>query len=139
MPDGLQGKRILVVEDERVIAETLMKILSAAGYDARASHSAEDALAMLEEAAWSPDFSIIDVSLPGMNGIELAIRFKTEQPNWRLTLFSGQSSTSELLEKAQQDGQHFDVLAKPVHPSELLALICHALSPLSATTTDESS
>jgi DNA-binding NtrC family response regulator len=132
MSEALEKKRILVVEDERVIALSLVKIFSAAGYDAREAHSAEAALAMLEASGWSPGFSLIDVSLPGMNGIDLAIRLKTEHPHWRFTLFSGQISTSNLLEKAKRDGHHFDVVAKPVHPTELLTLICHALPPAKA-------
>jgi DNA-binding NtrC family response regulator len=67
-----------------------------------------------------------------MNGIDLAFRLKTEHPHWRFTLFSGKVSTSDLLEKANLDGHQFDVVAKPVHPTELLTLICHALPPAKA-------
>jgi CheY-like chemotaxis protein len=129
MSETIEKKHILVVEDEWIIVETLVKILSTAGYDAREAHSAEAALAMLEASAWSPDFSLIDVFLPGINGIDLAIWLQTERPNGRITLFSGQASTADLLERAEHGGHHFEILAKPVHPAELLTLICHALSP----------
>jgi len=128
MPDALEGKRILVVEDERTIPDTLVIIFTAAGYDARAVYSAEAALELLRDSTWLPDFSLIDVLLPAMNGIDLAIHLKTAHPDRKLTLFSGQSATMDLLERAKLDGHHFDVLAKPVHPAELLTLICHAVS-----------
>jgi len=123
-----QAKRILVIEDERVIGETLVKIFLAAGYDSRHSGSAEEALAMLEDKLWSPEFALIDVSLPGMNGIDLAIRFRADYPKCHIALFSGESSISNLLERAEQDGYQFRILAKPVHPTDLLELICQALS-----------
>jgi len=56
MPDALEGKRILVVEDERTIADTLEIIFTAAGYDARAVYSAEAALELLRDSPWLPDF-----------------------------------------------------------------------------------
>lgn len=128
MPDALAEKRILIVEDERTIADTLKRIFTNAGYDARAVYSAEAALEFLGDSSWLPDFSLIDVFLPAMNGIDLAIHLQTAHPDRKLTLFSGQSTTMDLLEKAKLDGHQFDVLAKPVHPAELLALICRALS-----------
>jgi DNA-binding NtrC family response regulator len=128
MPDVIERKRILIVEDERAIADTLQKIFITAGYDARVAYAAEAALEFLESSEWIPDFSLIDVLLPAMNGIELAIRLKTAHPDRKFTLFSGQNETVDLLEKAKQDGHHFDVLAKPVPPTELLRLVCYALS-----------
>jgi DNA-binding NtrC family response regulator len=132
MTHALAGKRVLIVEDERTIADTLEKIFTDAGYDTLAVYSAEAALEFLGDSPWSPDFSVIDVLLPTMNGIDLAIHLKTAYPDRKFTLFSGQSETMDLLEKAKLDGHDFDVLAKPIHPAELLTLICHALSPPAA-------
>ena len=72
---------------------------------------------------WPPQFAILDVFLPGMNGIDLAIRLKAELPSCRLTLFSGQASTSDLLEQARQEGHSLEILPKPVHPDELLRIL----------------
>jgi CheY-like chemotaxis protein len=113
--------RVLVVDDERIIADTLVTIFVQAGYEARAVYSAEAALALAE--AWIPDMAILDVYLPGMNGVDLAIRLKAELPDCRMTLFSGQSSTSDLLEKARNNGHALDIISKPVHPAELLSLL----------------
>lgn len=118
-PDG--KARILVIDDEHVIADTLRTIFSKAGMEAKAVYSAEQALALMPE--WDPHMAIIDVHLPGMNGIEFAIRCMAEYPNCRLALFSGYSATAELLDKARQDGFPLDVLAKPVHPADLLRIV----------------
>jgi CheY-like chemotaxis protein len=119
--------RVLIVDDEHVIADTLVTIFSAAGLDAVAVYSAEQALALMPK--WHPHIAIVDVHLPGMNGIDLAIRLKAEHPDCRVTLFSGYASTGDLLEKARLDGHSFEVLAKPVHPTELLSLIARKLAP----------
>ena len=111
-------QKILVVDDERTIAFTLDLIFSASGYETRAAYSAEQALEIIAE--WLPDLAIIDVVLPLMNGIDLAILLTAKCPACRLLLFSGQSQTADLLGEATTKGYTFEILAKPVHPTELL-------------------
>jgi CheY-like chemotaxis protein len=113
-------KRVLIVDDERVITDTLVTIFSQGGYESKGVYSAEQALIAMED--WSPALVIIDVMLPAMNGIDLAIRIKSQLPECHLSLFSGQAATSDLLEMATRNGYRFDVVAKPVHPSELLGM-----------------
>jgi CheY-like chemotaxis protein len=120
--------RVLVVDDEPVIADTLLKIFSKAGYEARAVHSAEEAILLVITAQWVPHFTLVDVHLPGMNGIDLAILLRAECPDCRISLFSGQTSTSALLDAAASEGHFFEVLAKPVHPSDLLNLALNRVS-----------
>jgi CheY-like chemotaxis protein len=122
-----KGRRMLVVDDERVIADTLAQIFRNAGYEAVATYSAEEALGLLTECNWIPDHAILDVHLPGMNGIDLAIRLKAEYPACGLTLFSGESGTAMLVERALEKGHRFEVLPKPIHPLELLRI---ASSPI---------
>jgi hypothetical protein len=57
-----------------------------------------------------------------MNGINLDIHFKAEYPLRNLPLYSGQSSSADLLEVTDAAGHAFEILAKPVHPTALLAL-----------------
>jgi CheY-like chemotaxis protein len=113
-------KRVLIVDDERVITDTLVTIFSQSGYETKGVYSAEQALALLE--GWYPNLVVIDVLLPAMNGIDLAIRMKSQLPECRMSLFSGQAATTDLLEQAKKSGHTFDVVAKPVHPTELLEL-----------------
>jgi DNA-binding NtrC family response regulator len=111
-------QRLLIVDDERVITNSLSTIFSMRGYETRGVYSAEAARALIE--GWPPDLAIVDVVLPGMNGIQFAILLKAEFPNCRLMLFSGQPSASELLEFTNDEGHQFEILAKPVSPELLL-------------------
>ncbi len=111
--------RVLVVDDEQVIADTLAKILDLNGYDASAVYTGTAAV----ESARSlrPDLVISDVIMPDMNGIEAAISIRGFLPSCKILLFSGQAATADLLENARAQGHEFEILAKPVHPSDLLA------------------
>jgi len=64
---------------------------------------------------------ISDVIMANLNGIDAAIRIRALLPEIKILLFSGQATTADLLEKARQDGHEFEILAKPVHPTDLLA------------------
>jgi len=110
-----------VVDDESVIVVTLTAILSYSGFRVTGFHSAEDALRGAE--AGCPDLLITDVAMPGMNGIELAIRFKSLYPSCKILLFSGYLDTAELLSAASLDGHKFPILAKPACPTDLLDAI----------------
>ena len=112
---------VFVVDDEPVIAMTLAVILNMSGFDATGFNDAAAALKAAE--AECPDLLITDVSMPGMNGIELAIRFRSLHPNCKILLFSGHTASGGLLDAAKGRGYHFTILAKPVHPKELLAEI----------------
>jgi CheY-like chemotaxis protein len=111
--------RVLVVDDEQVIADTLAKILDLNGYDASAVYTGTAAV----ESARSlkPDLVISDVIMPDMNGIEAAISIRGFLPSCKILLFSGQAATADLLENARAQGHEFEILAKPVHPSDLPA------------------
>jgi DNA-binding NtrC family response regulator len=120
-----QRKRVLIVDDESVIADSLATIFSNEGYDGRAVYSAEQALQLFSE--WVADLAIIDVRLPGMNGIDLAIRLKEQYPECKVALFAGQAATSDLAASARQIGHSLDILEKPIHPTALLALASRLL------------
>jgi CheY-like chemotaxis protein len=118
--DGPSTKpRVLVVDDERVIADTLAIILNQSGFDASAVYTGTSAVERAKQD--KPDLIISDVIMPDMNGIEAAIRIRQVLPGCKILLFSGQAATADLLEKARQQGHEFEILAKPVHPQDLLA------------------
>ncbi|HEY6349927.1 MAG TPA: response regulator [Candidatus Angelobacter sp.] len=118
--DGQSIKpKVLVVDDERVIADTLTIILNQSGFDAFAVYTGTDAVQRAR--ADKPDLIISDVIMPDMNGIEAAIRIRQILPSCKILLFSGQAATADLLEKARLEGHEFEILAKPVHPQDLLA------------------
>ncbi len=111
--------KVLVVDDERVIADTLAMILNQHGYDALAVYTGAQAVERAREL--HPELIISDVIMPDMNGIEAAISIRKFLPGCKILLFSGQAATADLLEKARAEGHEFEILAKPVHPSDLLA------------------
>ena len=111
-------RRVLILDDEQVIANTLALILNRSGYEARAVYSAEAAVETAREV--SPDFLISDVIMRGMTGLEAAIRIAEMVPRCRIILFSGQASTADLLQEAEAAGHHFELLTKPVHPRTLI-------------------
>jgi CheY-like chemotaxis protein len=110
--------KIIVVDDEPIIADTLVNILEGEGHDALAFSHGESAVkwAMMIR----PDAIISDVIMPGMNGIETAKAILKVLPNCRIILFSGQAASSDLLAKAGAEGYQFEVLAKPINPDVLL-------------------
>lgn len=130
MPGRRGENRILIVEDEKVVADTLGQILSAHGYEIRVTYSAEDAVEVL--SGWLPNLAILDVMLPAMNGIDLAVVLKRDHPECHVLLFSGQPSVESLMQKAKDEGHEFEILAKPVHPTVMLNAISSLLNPAEA-------
>jgi DNA-binding NtrC family response regulator len=119
-------RRILIVDDESAIADTLQMIFHMQRYDARVGYSAEHAAELISN--WEPELAILDVILPEMNGIDLAIVIKENYPKCHVILFSGHMNTSMLLEEAGRKGHSFEVLAKPVMPDLILERASELLS-----------
>lgn len=117
---------ILVVDDEKTIADTLTLILQDAGYTARAAYDGAAALNLSREHA--PDLVITDVLMPGMSGVDLALTTQREFPECRILLFSGQAASVDMLEDARSRGHDFELLAKPVDLDELLQKITKVLA-----------
>jgi CheY-like chemotaxis protein len=118
MPEESAKPKVLVADDEPVIADTLAMILNQSGFEARAVYSGEKALELAH--TFAPEMLISDVIMAGLNGIDAAIRIQAMQPGIKILLFSGQAATADLLEKARARGHEFEILAKPVHPQDLL-------------------
>ena len=118
MPENSSKPKVLVADDERVIADTLAMILNQSGFEARAVYSGEKAVELA--SAFKPDMIISDVIMADLNGIDAAIRIRALLPQVKILLFSGQAATADLLEKARAQGYEFEILAKPVHPQDLL-------------------
>jgi DNA-binding response OmpR family regulator len=117
---------VLVVDDERAIADTLAVILSRSGFTALTAYDGESALELARTVP--PELLLSDVMMgPGMNGIQLAQALVKEVPDCKVLLFSGHAATRDLLDQAQTEGHKFTVLSKPLHPADLLARINQSL------------
>jgi DNA-binding response OmpR family regulator len=109
---------VLVADDERVLAETLVMILNQSGFEARAVCSGDEARKIAREFA--PEILISDVLLADQDGIELAMEISRLLPQTRVLLFTGQHFVDELLRGPRAQGFDFEILNKPVHPKDLV-------------------
>jgi DNA-binding NtrC family response regulator len=115
------SSRVFVVDDEQNVAFTTAAILELNGFEAHYFVNPLDALEAAQTVV--PDLIIADVVMPGITGIDLALKLKQQLPTCKVILFSGQALTKDLLDAAGQQGHNFEVLAKPIHPTDLLARI----------------
>jgi DNA-binding NtrC family response regulator len=117
---------VLVVDDERIIADTLSIILSKSGFSTMTAYDGISALELAKSVP--PQLLISDVVMPGMTGVELAIEMTQMFPACKVLLFSGQAATVDLLEEARKGGHDFTTLTKPVHPTDMLRHISECLA-----------
>ncbi len=118
--------RVLVVEDEPRLRELLQRALVGWGFDAAVVRSGEDALRLTE--ADPADVVVLDLNLPGMDGMELLTRLRARTPGIQAIILTGFAS----LEAARQ-AVHLDVvefLTKPCHLGELEKALDRALRRL---------
>jgi CheY-like chemotaxis protein len=110
--------RVLVVDDQRLIADSLAEILGNEGFEAVAAYDGWEALEVVSR--FRPDWLLSDVLMPRMNGVQLAITIRQNYPKVEILLFSGQAGISEILQECQQRGYRFELVPKPIHPLKLV-------------------
>jgi DNA-binding NtrC family response regulator len=137
MYDASGVRRVLIVDDERVISETLTVILSKHGYATKAACSGEEAVDLAR--VFEPDLLISDVVMSGMTGIEAAYEILSFLPSCKVILFSGLATISKLLPNCHRQTHNFEILAKPVSPDTLLDRISKSLDLLRTHRSDHES
>lgn len=110
--------RIIVADDEKMIASTLAAILNRSGYEAVAVYGGRQAVEKARH--WEPDLFLSDVSMPELGGIQAAIEICTMFPSCRVLLFSGEPGSRLLVQEARCKGHTFEFLEKPIPPLYLL-------------------
>lgn len=111
--------RVLVVDDQKDLADTLAAMLSANGCTAKAVYSGADAVTAAR--TMRPHLLLTDIAMPGLNGLDTAIRIRRFLPTCKVLLISGNAKSVELWQSTRRKGFHFDLLMKPVAPEEMLA------------------
>ncbi|RJP29964.1 MAG: response regulator [Candidatus Omnitrophota bacterium] len=111
--------KILVVDDEKELAESMIDLLEFEGYTTVLAGTGEDALESIAHSL--PDLVVLDIKLPGIDGIEVLRRLKQEHPALPVIIVSA-SSQKGTREQAQDFGAD-GVLLKPFDQDELLQLI----------------
>jgi DNA-binding NtrC family response regulator len=113
--------KIIVIDDEALIAETVVEILRQEGFEAAAVSNGFSAIELARD--WKPDVVLSDVIMPGINGIDAGIKIHEVAPKCKVILFSGQAATVDLLEEARLQGYEFQILAKPIKPEQFVSAI----------------
>jgi DNA-binding NtrC family response regulator len=115
---------VLIVEDEKILAEAACVYLTRHGYRTRMSHSGEDALTVLDDAC--PDVAILDVKLPGIDGFEVLRRLRDRSPATEVVMMTAYSSVGIRAEAARHGVFHY--LSKPVDLDELRRVVGQAVA-----------
>ena len=111
--------RVLVVDDDRLVADTLALVFGRSGFEARVAYSADEGLVCAREFA--PDLLLCDVTMPGRDGLTLLTDIAEEQPACRIIMLTGfYSNLKDMREHASKLPRPVGILTKPCQPSELL-------------------
>lgn len=111
--------RVVVVDDEKLIADTLGEILRLHGMEVKVCY--DPMFAITAGRTLNPHVLISDIVMPRMSGLQLARYYAEHHPECRVLLISG--NVTKLLAEAESDGPLPQVLEKPVHPAQILAFI----------------
>ena len=116
-------KRALIIEDDPDIAETVRFNLAAEGFATRVALSGEEGLTLALDPKNTPSVIILDLMLPGMNGMDLCRRLRREDHTRRTPVIMLTAKTSETDRVAGLDVGADDYIAKPFSVRELLARV----------------
>lgn len=119
--EPIRSPLILLVEDERASRHAMYALLRGAGYETRAFASAEDALERLQSDRENlPSVALVDLNLPGMDGLELISRLRERDAGLFVVLITANDSPSL---RGQIQQKHLGYLRKPINFEHLLHLI----------------
>ena len=110
--------RVLIADDDKMLADTLKFLLSRAGFETIAVYDGEPAVDTARQ--WRPDLLLCNLMMPFMNGLQAAIRITSFIPECHVILTSGEELADDLMREARKHGYHFELLHKPIEPGELL-------------------
>src|SRR5437763_7630436 len=115
--------RILIVDDEMVVRDSLGKWFTSEGYTSRPVGSGREALEVIQHAEF--DIALLDIKMPGMDGIELQARLKDADPDLTVVIMTGYASVDTAVQALKRGA--YDYITKPVDPDELSHLVANAL------------
>jgi FixJ family two-component response regulator len=111
--------RLLVVDDDRVVADTLHLVFASEGFDVRSRYSAHDGLVCARD--FRPNVLLCDVSMPEVSGLELAGQIDRELPETKVLMITGfPHNVAPVRAQSQRQRQRLGLLMKPVRPEDLL-------------------
>ncbi len=116
-------EKILIVDDEPVVRDSLGKWFVEEGYTVRAVGSAQEALNSFQPHVW--DVALLDIKMPGIDGIELQNRLHEADPDLIIIVMTGYASVETAIQALKQGA--YDYICKPFEPDELVHTINNAL------------
>ncbi len=119
---GSKAPRILIVDDERFFREALTDILTTAKFETDVAQDGREALAKIVD----PHFGVVilDVQMPGMDGLQVLARLREMRPALRVIILSAHTEQERVLEALRAGAA--DYLAKPIHEEELILAVQRA-------------
>ena len=123
MPQEIADRlRILVVDDEAVVRESLSEWFEEDGHAVQTASDAQDALRHLKQSPW--DLALVDIKMPGMDGLELQRRMREVSPDITVIIMTAHSDLDSAV--AAYQGGAFEYLPKPFDVDEVVALVRRA-------------
>jgi DNA-binding NtrC family response regulator len=116
---------VLIVEDEKILAESMSLYLEHYAYATIVAHAGEDGLRVAEQT--SPDVALVDLRLPGIDGLEVLERLRRTSPATQVIVATAHASASVAAEASRRGA--LACLTKPVDLDALRALVETALAP----------
>jgi len=114
---------VLIVDDEAVITDSLAHWLTEDGYVVGTAGSAAEGLRRLQEQSW--DLAMLDIKMPGMDGLELQHRLHEIDPLLQIIVMTGYASVDSAVLAMKQGA--YDYLPKPFDPDEVSRIVLHAI------------
>jgi two-component system NtrC family response regulator len=122
----MRSRRILVVDDDESLRRVTQVQLEEEGYTVTTAASGEEALAILIRKP--QDLVLTDLSMPGMSGVELLKKVRTEYPETTVVLVTAFGTVESAIEAMKLGA--YDYIAKPVNPDNLRRIVARALEHL---------
>lgn len=118
--------RVLVVDDDQLVADTLRMVFLASGFESEACYSAEEALKRAR--SFAPELMLCDVTMPGEDGLKLAAKIFHELPRCQMIILTGYLTNSARQElEVLRRKRPLTVLDKPCPPELLLEEVSQLL------------
>jgi DNA-binding NtrC family response regulator len=119
MTAGSDRPTVLVIDDDRVLADTLAQILRLNGFQPVALYSGEEAIELVERL--QPDIVLSDIRMSRIDGIDAAKRIRELHPDCRVILFTAHPVSAAMRRTIR--GLDFELLQRPLHPEEVLTAL----------------
>jgi DNA-binding response OmpR family regulator len=119
----MEKGRILVIDDEEIVQVSCKRTLVPEGYEVDAAASGKEGLELFEKSKY--DLVLVDLKMPGMDGIEVLVNIKRQRPEQNVVIMTGYDTVEHIVESISSGAAHY--LEKPFTPDTLIERIKEVL------------